>query len=218
MNTTEIKKRIKINSFDELYDYARKQFLTYEKLEGVIPEATEEAWAKYDFSIDCSEDQRLFKDMLQIRFIEELAEASVEVENLDHYLEELSDATNFFLSACVMLGVDFNRLKSPETWLYKEDWLKQCEVPEPVILGEYIRDKMFWKVAEDVGMLCNLLKNRQWSQSNYLVSLEDFHERFLILWEDFWKILGEAGITKKKLFDMFERKYSVNFFRIETGY
>ena len=85
MNTLEINYKHKINSFDDLWKYAKKQFIEYEKLEG-------RDWKNYDFSIDCAEDQMLFKDMLQIRCIEELTEASVAFENgeKEHFYEEKS--------------------------------------------------------------------------------------------------------------------------------
>ena len=108
MNTTEIKIKHKINSFEDLYKYANKQFLEYEKIEGI------NNWKEYDFSIDCSQDQMKFKDMLQIRCIEELTEATHTLDNEEHFWEEIGDSLNFFLSAYVMLGVDFNKLPSPE--------------------------------------------------------------------------------------------------------
>ena len=84
MNTTEIKWNHEIKSFDELFKAAKEQFLMYEKLEGI------DDWEKYDFSIDCSADQMKFKDMLQIRFIEELTEASIAMdEEGEHFWEEI---------------------------------------------------------------------------------------------------------------------------------
>ena len=87
--------------YDDLYKYAMKQFIEYEKLEGI------NNWKEYDFSIDCSNDQMKFKDMLQIRCIEELTEATHAMDNKEHFFEEMTDATNFFLSAYCMLGIDF---------------------------------------------------------------------------------------------------------------
>ena len=62
-----------------------------EKIEGIAN------WKEYSFSIDCAQDQMKFKDMLQIRFIEELTEASA-AEEYEHFWEEITDALNFFLS------------------------------------------------------------------------------------------------------------------------
>ena len=80
--------------------------MNYEKLEG-------RDWKKYDFSIDCAEDQMLFKDMLQIRCIEELTEASIAFKegSYEHFKEEITDALNFYLSAMVMYGYEMKKPK-----------------------------------------------------------------------------------------------------------
>lgn len=208
MNTTEIEYSGQIKSFEELFDLAKKQFVHYEQLEGI------ENWDDYDFSIDCAEDQMKFKDMLQIRFIEELTEASVSLpEPEEHFWEEIGDALNFFLSAYAMLGVDFNSLPSPSKYLNKG---KGSGKIRPESLSEFCL--FAYPIIEKVGWLCNLLKNRPWAQSNYLVSLQDFDERLLALWKTFWMYLGDFNLSDEDVFEMFYRKYKVNEFRISTGY
>ena len=96
MNTTDVKITGLINNFEDLYRYAKEQFLMYEELEGIGD------WETYDFCIDCPEDQAKLKDMLQIRFIEELTEATKTLDNVEHLKEELTDALNFFLSAFIL--------------------------------------------------------------------------------------------------------------------
>lgn len=207
MNTTEIKIKGIIKSFDDLYKYAMKQFLHYEKIEGI------ENWKEYDFSIDCSQDQMKFKDMLQIRCIEELTEATHTLDNEEHFYEEVTDALNFFLSAYCMLGVDFHSFKNPEQILKEYYPLGLKRMIETDSIGYY-----FYKIVDDIGDLCNLLKNRPWAQSNYLVSMYDFNIRLNKLWETFWFVLARLALSKEQIFEMFERKYLVNAFRIKTGY
>lgn len=202
MNTTEIKISGKIDSFDKLWEYAEKQFLSYEKLEG-IPD-----WKKHDFSIDCSDDQMRFKDMLQIRCIEELTEATHALDNTDHFFEEVTDSLNFFLSAYIMAGFDLSSMEHPlrmrEYRLYEPSYEICCE--------------KFYRIVDDIGDLCNLLKNRPWAQSNYLVSMKDFDDRANTLWEDFWKMIWNFIPNEMIVFELFERKYEVNKWRIRTGY
>lgn len=205
MNTTEIKLKHIINSFSDLYKYANKQFLKYEKLEGI------ENWEEYDFSIDCSNDQMKFKDMLQIRCIEELTEATQAMDNKEHFFEEITDAINFFLSAYCMLGVNFDDFENVEQIL--DSFSKRTGLPSYDECAKY-----FYHIVDRIGALCNLLKNRPWAQSNYLVSMYDFNERLQNLWSIFWSVIGWLGIDKNQLFEMFERKYLVNDFRIKTGY
>lgn len=202
MNTTEIQVKNIIKSFDDLYKYAKKQFIEYEKIEGISN------WKEYSFSIDCSQDQLKFKDMLQIRCIEELTEATHALDNDEHFYEEVTDSLNFFLSAYIMLDVDFNKLNKPESLLSGRR-----------SLFDYDDIKLsFYKIVDDIGDLCNLLKNRPWSQSNYLVSMYDFNIRLNKLWNTYWSTLSDLGLDKEDIFSMFEKKYQVNKWRIKTGY
>jgi len=209
MNTTEVKFNNEIKSFDELFKCAKEQFIMYEKLEGI------EDWDAYNFSIDCSADQMMFKDMLQIRFIEELTEASIAMnENDEHFWEEIGDALNFFLSAYCMLDIDLSKLPNPDKILnryyHAHSKIKICT------LNEYsIR---VYPIIEKVGYLCNLLKNRPWAQSNFLVSMIDFNERLEDLWVTFWEFLNYMRVSPTEVFEMFWKKYQVNLHRIRTGY
>lgn len=222
MNTTEIKLKHIINSFDDLYKYAMKQFLHYEKIEGI------DNWKEYDFSIDCSEDQMKFKDMLQIRCIEELTEATHALDNEEHFYEEVTDALNFFLSAYCMLGVNFKDFKDPESILNIPHGAKVlakyslkkvlCKKEEQDLNSLVIFYASFYEIVDAIGDLCNLLKNRPWAQSNYLVSMYDFDLRLHTLWNTFWSVLARLALSKEQIFEMFERKYLVNDWRIKTGY
>lgn len=212
MNTLEIKINHKIKNLDDLYKYAYKQFIEYEKIEGI------DNWKKYDFSIDCSDDQMKFKDMLQIRFIEELTEATLAINEPEHFLEEITDALNFLLSSYLMiLGPSIKeKMVSPEIILNR--------IKNPLKLNYLLKFQQskikayFYTLVEDVGSLCNLLKNRPWAQSNFLVSMEDFNERLKILWRDFWLTMKLFGLDCNTIYELFERKYLVNKWRIKTGY
>lgn len=204
MNTLEVKTKKSIKSFSDIYRIAKKQFLDYEKIEGI------NNWKDYDFSIDCSEDQFKFKDMLQIRFIEELCEASEALNESEHFWEEITDSLNFFLSAYIMTGIDLNKMPDPSIYLKSSD---KRNIPDFKRYSE-----ITYLLIHDVGCLCNLLKNRPWAQSNYLVSMLDFNQRLEKLWIDYWRWIGQLGISKNVLFDLFERKVIVNKWRMETGY
>lgn len=208
MNTQEIQVKHHIRSWPEFYDVARKQFLAYEKLEG-IPD-----WEAHDFSIDCADDQARFKDMLEIRFVEELTEASACLdEGIEHFLEEITDSINFLLSAYIMAGYDPLRdLPGIQDFLS----LSSNGVKKPGSIDEMAIPA--YNLVHRVGWTCNLLKNRPWAQSNYLVDLLQFKERMTDLWIYFWTWIGSLGINKIMLFDLFERKVEVNRFRIKSGY
>ena len=216
MNTIEVKVKGLIKNWDDLYKYAYKQFVAYEKLEGI------KDWKKYDFSIDCAEDQMKFKDMLQIRCIEELTEATHALDNYDHFLEEITDAINFFLSAYCMLGVDFKDFCYPDEiiqfYAFEFNFNNLNMGPSVFSHPMDILYSRFYNIIDCIGNLCNLLKNRPWTQSNYLVSMLDFKERLNELWLCFWDTINWLKLTDEKIFELFERKYLVNQWRMKTGY
>lgn len=209
MNTSEITSINKCKDFNSMWKLAKEQFLKYELIEGISD------WNDYDFSIDCAEDQMKFKDMMQIRFIEELTEATeamVRENNIEHFMEEISDSLNFFLSGYIMLGKTLRELPeikiSDSTSIYDNNKM--------LSLNEL--SKIFYPVIYQVGKTCNLLKNRPWSQSNYLCSLTDFNREINILWCEFWEMINKLNISKTDLLDIFWKKVEVNKFRMRTGY
>ena len=211
MNTTEVKVKGIIKSYRDLWKYAKKQFLAYEKIEGI------DDWEEHDFSIDCADDQMRFKDMLQIRCIEELTEATHALDNEEHFWEEITDALNFFLSAYCMAGVDLSSMPSPKNCVFAT--LERFSFAK--LLMPSARKTLyafFYMIVDAIGDLCNLLKNRPWTQSNYLVSMLDFEKRMKELWIDFWGTIDWLSIGEERLFELFERKYLVNQFRINSGY
>ena len=152
------------------------------------------------------------RTLLQIRCIEELTEATQALSDFEeeHFFEEVTDALNFFLSSYCMLGVKFKEFSDPQ--LILEDNKRD----EPIEYDDCAY--YFYLIIQDIGNLCNLLKNRPWAQSNYLVSMIDFNERLHSLWDTFWNVIWWLGLTPEGVFELFERKYEVNKWRIKTGY
>lgn len=200
MNTSEVKLEGLIKSWGDLYRITWEQFITYEMIEG-------RNWLKYDFSIDVPEDQLMFKDMLQIRMVEELAEAfeAYRQRSSEHFQEEIADSVNFFMAAYHMCGCDLKEMVDPD--LLMRPVLTLCSLEETL-----------WEITYKAHILCNLLKNRPWSQSNYLVSLDEFNERLKDLWETFWRGIFKLGVNSYGIFENVERKYLVNRHRLNTGY
>lgn len=205
MNTKDIKYNGEIKNLKQFYKLVEKQFLEYEKIEGI------DNWKEYDFSLDCPQDQMKLKDMFQIRCIEEITEASSCLdEPEDHFWEEIADVLNFFLSGYVMMGKDLTNLPSPSEILLKES--RKTVLPrKEFALSAYM-------IIEDIGYMCNLLKNRPWAETNYLVSRFDFEERANRLWFDFWFFLRGLGLSVEDVFEMFWKKYVVNNNRRKSRY
>lgn len=208
MNTQNIEVDIKVNNIEDMYKYAKLQFEAFNKIEN-RPSYND----GYQFCIDDPKDQMWFKQFIQMRFCEELAEAEEARENDQHFMEELTDAFNFLLAATIMVGKDAKWVK--EKWESR----KEIEIPYWAENGESFEDSLLVKLQFNAHWLCNLLKNRPWAQSHFPVSKKEFSERLNKLWETWSFYLRDFHkLDEKDIFDYFAKKYCVNMFRIRSGY
>lgn len=166
-----------------------------------------------DFDINCYEDQRLIKDFLQIRFVEELNEATLDLDHYDHFEEEMIDALNFLMEVYIIYGWRYGKELplwidcSPEFETKDIPWHKGTEFMA-----------WFYQVIEKVGAACNLLKNRPWKESQYLVDLELFEPLLRQVWEEFNTLCIRLDLSKQRLFEVWSQKYQVNVYRLSTNY
>ena len=208
MNTRDIEVKLpKDVNLNWIYAQHKKMFYKFMELEG-IPD-----WKEYNFSIDTAADQSIFKDVIQIRFIEELTEATTSGTVLDHFEEEIIDSFNFLLSSLVALD---KKLEDLPTWKDR----KRNKLKLWFIL-RYRRNKLnaeTYKVVEKVGLLTNLLKSRPWAQNQLLVDSLLFNRRLDDLWKQFNHYINWLGIDLATLYRLWYQKSQINYFRLKTGY
>jgi hypothetical protein len=185
-------------SFEEIFRRQEEIFLKFMKIENYNKE-----WDSSNFDINVLEDQQLFKDFLEIRVVEELTESTLAGDNDQHILEEIIDAFNFLIETYILYG-----------WGYKDlnDW------NEKILFDSKNIFECYYLVVESIGACCNLLKNRLWKESQYLVDLYQFEILFKEIWIKFNKLCNLLGIKKEELFKIWSLKYQVNKFRLETKY
>lgn len=209
MNTQNIEVNIEVNNIEDMYKYAKLQFEAFNKVEN-RPSYND----GYQFCIDDPKDQMWFKQFIQMRFCEELAEAEEARGNDQHFMEELTDGFNFLLAATIMVGKDV-------TWV-KEKWEKISLVafnkPYYIENQSALQDHYLLRLHQNANWLCNLLKNRPWTQSHFPVSKKEFSERLDKLWLSWVEYLKLWEFNEKDIFDYFAKKYCVNMFRIRSGY
>ena len=159
-----------------------------------------------DFDINTYVDQQIFKDYLQIRFTEELTEALTDTKNYTHFKEEMTDAFNFILSSYIISDYE-----DYLTW--EEDLNENFDIKDLPLLKE-----KFWDIVQKVGDVCNLLKNRPWRMSQYLVDLYVFEKRYKELWQEFNALCNFLNISQEEVFKYWSLKFQVNEFRLNTRY
>jgi len=160
-----------------------------------------------NFDIDTYEDQEVFKKYCW-RVTEELTEALEDIKHPQHFKEEITDAFNFLIELYNLYGWSVTELEPLDYKLQHEKYN----------LYELDLNQVVMDVIKRIGLAANLLKNRKWRQSQYLVDLYIFEDRLRKVWDDFIELLFITGISKEELFDQWSLKYQVNKFRIESNY
>lgn len=153
-----------------------------------------------NFDIDCYSDQELFKKYCW-RVVEELTEALEDQKNLNHLQEEIIDSFNFLIELFLLYGWNEKKV---------EDVVSSRKTQT---LNESMLDVIY-----QLGITCNILKNRQWRQSQYLVDLLIFEKRFLLIWQKFMELFNALDLSMERVYEIWSLKYQVNLFRIQTKY
>jgi len=150
-------------------------------------------------NFDIDTDQEIFKKYCW-RITEELMEALEDQNNENHFREELIDGMNFLIELYLLYGWDFEEVNIR----FKFEFID----PSQQIL----------KIIYQLGITANLLKNRQWRKSQYLVDLYIFEPRFQKIWVEYLKLFFVVGVKEPGIRSLWSLKYQVNLFRINTNY
>lgn len=155
------------------------------------------------------------------RITEELAEAMDAITSYkeigDHAKEEIADALHFLVEMAILSGIEpldltgcspmfIGRDKLEVLWAYPER--HNIQSPGQAILN-FIRE---------LGMVCHLLKNKPWKQSQMITDVDEYRLRFRNAFISFIDICIAMRITPSELFNLYFRKSEVNKFRQRSNY
>lgn len=154
-----------------------------------------------NFDISYHEDQEFFKHYCWC-ITEELTEAieAVELGEPTHIKEELIDALNFSMQLYGLYGWSYENVKDSP--------VKCCDNLNEAIL----------QAIYHIGLAANCLKNRIWRESQYLVDLYIFEPRLKAIWGCMIEIFRTQGLNDEDIRKLWDLKYQVNNFRIESKY
>lgn len=176
-------------------------------------------------NLDDKRGQARIKDS-SWRVTEELGEALDARSNKDHYQEELIDGLHFLTELTVLAGKDYDSILPQGTPLYDSDHLEDLvENAKEVISrrasqGENGYSLEYWvsKFIENLGMMCNCLKNKPWKQSMMKTDREAFYSRLSEVWVIYITILVVSGMNAQDIADIYLKKSQVNQFRQRSNY
>lgn len=176
-------------------------------------------------NLDDKRGQARIKDF-SWRVTEELGEALDARSNKDHYQEELIDGLHFLTELTVLSGKDYDSILPQGTPLYDSDHLEDLVenakevISRRVSQGENGYSLEYWvsKFIENLGMMCNCLKNKPWKQSMMKTDREAFYSRLSGVWVIYITILVVSGMNAQDIANIYLKKSQVNQFRQRSNY
>lgn len=147
------------------------------------------------------------------RVTEELGEAldALRIQDLEHYNEELIDGLHFLTELSILSGVEFKFLSD----YTKGDSLEYLYTKNKKDISEL--NNLIAIYVENIGMMCNCLKNKAWKQTNMLTDKNNFFNKLKSVWNIYISILS-TQLTCDDIVDIYLRKSQVNKFRQRSQY
>ena len=170
-------------------------------------------------NLDDKRGQARIKDF-SWRVTEELGEALDAKATKDHYQEELIDGLHFLTELTILAGKDYHNLLPEGTALYSEDRLEDLVENAKECISQNGDNLNYWvsKFIENLGMMCNCLKNKPWKQSMMKTDRNVFYGRLAEVWVLYITLLVVSGMDADSIVTTYLKKSQVNKFRIRSAY
>ena len=170
-------------------------------------------------NLDDRRGQARIKDF-SWRGTEELGEALDAKATKDHYQEELIDGLHFLTELTILAGKDYYNLLPEGTTLYSKDRLEDLVENAKECISQNGDNLNYWvsKFIENLGMMCNCLKNKPWKQSMMKTDREAFYGRLTEVWVLYITLLVVSGMDADTIAITYLKKSQVNKFRIRSNY
>lgn len=170
-------------------------------------------------NLDDKRGQARIKDF-SWRVTEELGEALDAKVTKDHYQEELIDGLHFLTELTILAGKDYHNILPEGTALYHNDRLEDLVENAKECISRNGDNLDYWvsKFIENLGMMCNCLKNKPWKQSMMKTDQNAFYGRLAEVWVLYITILAVSGMDADSIATTYLKKSQVNKFRIRSAY
>lgn len=170
-------------------------------------------------NLDDKRGQSTIKDF-SWRVTEELGEALDAKATKDHYQEELIDGLHFLTELTILAGKDYHNLLPEGTALYHNDRLEDLVENARECISRNGDNLDYWvsKFIENLGMMCNCLKNKPWKQSMMKTDQNAFYGRLAEVWVLYITLLVVSGMDADSIAITYLKKSQVNKFRIRSAY
>lgn len=159
-------------------------------------------------NLDDKRGQARIKDF-SWRITEEIGEALDALNNeggesgLLHFHEELIDGLHFLTEMTILTGID--------TSIWTLDDFISRSIKQPL-------NELITAFVQNLGMMCNCLKNKPWKQTMMKTNRENFYIHLFRVWEVYISILTSQGLDEEGITNIYFKKSQVNKFRQRSNY
>lgn len=175
-------------------------------------------------NLDDKKGQARLKDF-SWRITEELGEAldALYVEkDQTHYIEELIDGLHFLTELTILAGRDWDTI-CQEAEYQEEDRLDTVMKNSLIAFYPEGNDKVSFSgtvmhFIQNIGMMCNCLKNKPWKQTQMETNRENFYLHLDRVWMSYCGILAVSNLSSDDIVDIYLKKSQVNKFRQRSNY
>ena len=170
-------------------------------------------------NLDDKRGQARIKDF-SWRVTEELGEALDAKATKDHYQEELIDGLHFLTELTILAGKDYHNILPEGMALYSKDRLEDLVENAKECISQNGDNLNYWvsKFIENLGMMCNCLKNKPWKQSMMKTDRNAFYGRLAEVWVLYITLLVVSGMNADSIVTTYLKKSQVNQFRQRSNY
>lgn len=170
-------------------------------------------------NLDDKRGQARIKDF-SWRVTEELGEALDAKATKDHYQEELIDGLHFLTELTILAGKDYHNILPEGTALYHNDRLEDLVENAKECIARNGDNLDYWvsKFIENLGMMCNCLKNKPWKQSMMKTDQNAFYGRLAEVWVLYITLLVVSDMDADSIAITYLKKSQVNQFRQRSNY
>lgn len=170
-------------------------------------------------NLDDKRGQARIKDF-SWRVTEELGEALDAKATKDHYQEELIDGLHFLTELTILAGKDYDTILPEGIPTHREDHLEDLVENAKECISQNGDNLNYWvsKFIENLGMMCNCLKNKPWKQSMMKTDRNAFYGRLAEVWVLYITLLVVSGMNADSIVTTYLKKSQVNIFRQRSNY